>query len=313
MSDATSVLRMGTRGSMLARAQSGLVARELERLHPGLRVEITIIKTSGDTIQDRPLHEFGGKGLFTKEIEQALLDERIDFAVHSFKDVPVTMPLVEQADLIIAAVPQREDPRDLLVCEKATSLTALAQGARVGTGSLRRRCQILAMRPDLVVEPVRGNIDTRVRKLREGEYDAVVLATAGTKRGGIFDAGFMHPIDSAELLPASGQGALALQSRRSDARTRKLLAAMNDATTQACVEAERELVRLLEGDCHSPIAALAETGEAGLTLRAVVGGRGGEAPVIKGAASGALAQPTTLSRHVFDLLQRQNVRTLLHG
>lgn len=313
MSSADSVLRLGTRGSLLARAQSGMVARDLERLHPGLRVETTIIKTSGDVIADRPLHEFGGKGLFTKEIEQALLDGRIDFAVHSFKDVPVTMPLVEQAELVIAAVPAREDPRDLLVSGKAKSLRELPGGAKVGTGSLRRRCQILHLRPDLHIEPIRGNIDTRVRKLREGEYDAVVLATAGAKRGGIFDEAIMHPIDSSDLLPASGQGALALQCRKSDSRTRGLLDAMNDPTTYACVEAERELVRLLEGDCHSPIAALAEVEQAGLTLRAVVGGHGGEPPVVMAAARGELTQPTALAQDVFERLQRQNVRALLRG
>jgi len=312
MPESASVLRLGTRGSMLAKAQSRLVAAELEQLHPGLRVELTIIKTSGDVISDRPLHEFGGKGLFTKELEQALLAREVDFAVHSFKDVPVTMPLVEQSELVIAAVPKREDPCDLLVCETATSLKALPTGAKVGTGSLRRRCQILNLRPYLVIEPIRGNIDTRVRKLREHAYDAVVLAVAGTKRAGIFDARLMHPIDSSDLLPASGQGALALQCRLGDGHTRKLLAEMNDSMTESCVTAERELVRLLEGDCHSPIAALAEVGQAGLTLRAAVGGRGGVTPVITAVATGPLGEPAALSRSVFELLQARNVRKLLH-
>src|SRR3954469_14629907 len=152
-------LRLGTRGSLLARSQSQMIADELMRLHPGLRVELIIIKTSGDQVQDKPLADIGGKGLFTKELEQALLDKQVDFAVHSFKDVPVTMPLVDQADLIIAAVPKREDARDVLASAKYRSIDELPNGARIGTGSLRRRCQLLARRPDLVVEGIRGNID----------------------------------------------------------------------------------------------------------------------------------------------------------
>src|SRR5690348_9794166 len=200
------LLRLGTRGSLLARAQSSLIARELERAHPGLRVELVEIKTSGDRIQDRPLNEFGGKGLFTKEIELALLEKQVDFAVHSFKDVPVTMPLVDQSHLIIAAVPKREPPWDVLVSRKANSLESLASGAKVGTGSPRRRAQILAKRPDLHVEPIRGNIDTRIRKMNEGQYDAVILALAGVRRAELFDASLMFELR--DLLPAAGQGAL---------------------------------------------------------------------------------------------------------
>ena len=307
-------LRLGTRGSMLARAQSGLVARELEQLHPGLKVELVIVSTSGDVIADRPLHEFGGKGLFTKELEQALLDGRVDFAVHSFKDVPVTMPLVEQSNLVIAAVPKREDPRDLFVCHKASSLAKLPTGSRVGTGSLRRRCQILAKRPDLTVEPIRGNIDTRVRKLQSGDYDAVILATAGTRRGGIFDAQFMHPIDAEELVPAAGQGALALQCRNDDPRTRQLLGIMNDSVTQACVAAERELVRLLDGDCHSPIAALAQRNlDDTLTLRAAVGARGGEPPIVSAVSVGKISAPTALADQVFKELLAKGAPAMLRG
>ena len=171
---ATHVVRLGTRGSMLARTQSQLVARALEQHHPGLRVELSIFKTTGDRIADRPLHEFGGKGLFTKELEQALLDGSVDFVVHSYKDVPVTMPLVPAAErqLLVAATPRRADPRDLLVCARGGAVVRrvedLPERAQVGTGSLRRRCQLLADRPDLLVEGVRGNIDTRLRKLRGG-------------------------------------------------------------------------------------------------------------------------------------------------
>src|SRR3954471_1277449 len=164
MSETNLTLRLGTRGSLLARTQSQLVASDLEKRHKGLAVELVIIKTSADQIQDKPLHEFGGKGLFTKELEQALLRNDVDVCVHSFKDVPVTQPLVDQADLIIAAVPEREDPHDVLVSMTAKRIDDLPQGARVGTGSFRRRCQLLAVRPDLKIELLRGNIDTRLKK-----------------------------------------------------------------------------------------------------------------------------------------------------
>ena len=306
-------LRLGTRGSMLARAQSGMVASWLEERHPGLKVELVLIKTSGDRITDRPLHEFGGKGLFTKELEQALLAEEIDFAVHSFKDVPVTMPLVDQTDLVIAAVPQREDPRDVIVSANASSLRDLRAGSRVGTGSLRRRAQILDQRPDLVVEPIRGNIDTRLRKLDEGDYDAVILAFAGLKRAGLFDSVRMSIIEPSELLPAPGQGALALQCRRDDATTRNALAALHHAVTAAGVEAERELVRLLQGDCHSPIAALTQMDESGITLAAAVGARDGSPPVVRASVRSSSSDVKKLSETAFQHLRQNGACQLLHG
>jgi hydroxymethylbilane synthase len=308
-----SVVRLGTRGSVLAQTQSRAVAGELERLHSGLQVGLKILKTSGDVIRDRPLHEFGGKGLFTKEIEQALLAGEIDLAVHSFKDVPVTMPLVEQADLIIAAAPKREDPRDALISTLASTIEALPSGAKVGTGSLRRRCQILALRPDLKLEPIRGNIDTRIRKLKDGQFDAVILAMAGLRRATLFDAELMYAIETSQMLPASGQGALALQCRRDDARTRALLRAMDDATARACVTAERELVRLLEGDCQSPIAALAEVAEGRMTMRAAVGSRGGEPPVVWAQAEGSADDPAAVAAKVHRELILAGAQKLLHG
>ena len=304
-------LRLGTRGSLLARTQSQLVATELEKLHPGLFVELIIMKTSGDQITERPLHEFGGKGLFTKELEQALLDEQVDFAVHSFKDVPTTMPLVEQSRLIIAAVPQREDPRDLLVSSKGKTVADLPQAARVGTGSLRRRCQLLSARPDLQIEPIRGNIDTRLRKQREGQFDAVVLAMAGVRRASLFDSEFMSPIDPAVLVPAPAQGALALQCRRDDQRTLQLLKAMDDADTATCVAAERALVALLQGDCLSPIAAFATIEDGQINLRAAVGGRAGNPPVLRAAATASTAAGA--AQETFEQLKSQGVMTLLHG
>lgn len=309
----SSLLRLGTRGSLLARVQSQMIATALEARHPGLHVELRLFKTSGDQIADRPLHAFGGKGLFTKELEQALLGGAVDFVVHSFKDVPVTMPLVDTSDLVIAAVPAREDPRDVLVSTRAMRLSDLPRGARVGTGSLRRRCQVLDLRPDLVVEPIRGNIDTRLRKLREGAHDAIVLALAGVKRAGLFDAQTMMAIDDDEVLAAPGQGALALQCRRDDPATRELLKVLNDEATARCVAAERQIVLGLNGDCHSPIAAQASLSAESLQLRAAVGGRDGTPPVMRAHASGAAANPSVIVEEVLTQLRAQNVEIRLAG
>lgn len=308
-------LRLGTRGSLLARTQSQLVADALEQSHPSLTVALRIFKTTGDQVADRPLQEVGGKGLFTKELEVALLEGDIDFAVHSFKDVPVTMPLVDQTDLIVSAVPRREDPRDVLASRDGfRSINGLPRGAKVGTGSLRRRSQILAARPDLVVESIRGNIDTRLRKMQEGQYDAVVLAMAGLKRTGLFDNARMTPLEFDALLPAPGQGALALQCRKGDTKTRGLLGALDDAATATCVAAERELVWRLQGDCHSPIAAAATIDGATLTLRAAVAARGGEPPVVRAAAaSGNAAERERVVEDVFRSLSDQGALRLLGG
>jgi hydroxymethylbilane synthase len=284
-------LRLGTRGSLLALAQSRLIADELMRLHPSVQIELITIKTTGDRVTDKPLADIGGKGLFTKELELALLAGTIDFAVHSFKDVPITMPLVDQADLITAAVPKRADHRDVLICAKARTIQDLPDGAKVGTGSLRRRCQLLEARPDLVIEPIRGNIDTRIQKLRSGEFDAIILAMAGLRRAGLFDDSIMTPIDEQHLLSAAGQGALSLQCRRDDESTRQLLQAINDPVSANCVAIERKVVEILEGDCHSPIAALAVAhGEAGqgVRLRVAVGQQGGDPPVQRADVDGRM-------------------------
>ena len=257
-------LRLGTRGSFLARTQSQQVADALLARLPGLTVELVVIETGGDRIQDRPLYEFGGKGLFVKELELALLDKRVDFAVHSYKDVPVTMPLVDQSELTIAAVPERADPGDLLVFPTAARV-ALRAGDRVGTSSLRRAMQLRALDLDLKIDPLRGNVDTRLRKLRGGEYDAIILAAAGLKRAGLYDASTM--VD-AGMVPAAGQGALALQCRKDASATAATLRHLHDEPTARCVQAEREVVRLLHGDCHSPIGAFATLTEGTATLSA---------------------------------------------
>lgn len=308
------LLRLGTRGSLLARTQSQIIASAVEKAHPGLRVELVIIKTTGDRIADRPLHDVGGKGLFTREIEQALLSGEVDFAVHSFKDVPVTMPLVDASDLVIAAVPEREDARDVLASSTGGRIADLASDARVGTGSLRRRCQLLAQRPDLNVELIRGNIDTRLRKWRDGHYDAIVLAAAGLNRTGLFDHASMTVIEPIDMLPSPGQGALALQCRRQDAATQAVLAVLNHADTAECVAAERAVVAALEGDCHSPIAAFATiSGAAGrIRLEAAVGARDGGTPVLRAAAEVDRGNPADAVSAVVASLFERGATPLLH-
>jgi hydroxymethylbilane synthase len=292
--------------------QSQHVATALEQLHPTVRVELVLIKTTGDVITDRPLHDAGGKGLFTKEIELALLRDEIDFAVHSYKDVPVTMPLVDTSDLIMAATPDREDPRDVLISPHAKSIHDLPPNAKVGTGSLRRRCQLLDFRPDLDVQLIRGNVDTRLRKLRDGQYHAILLAHAGLRRSALFDAHDMTLLDADDFLPAAGQGALALQCRRADTPTRDLLAALHDLRTETCVNLERSVVQALDGDCHSPIAALATLDDDQLTLRAAVGKAGGSPPLLRASATGPAIHPTALLQTVIADLDRQGARTLLN-
>jgi len=307
------VLKLGTRGSMLARMQSQSVANELMRICPNVHVELVIISTSGDRIQDRPLNEVGGKGLFTKELELALLDARVDFAVHSYKDVPITEPLVAQDQLVIAAVPKREIAADLLITQDGRPLDALPQGARVATGSMRRRCQLLSSRPDLRIVPIRGNVDTRLRKLRAGEFDAVVLAYAGVVRAGLFEQATMHLLPADVLLPAPGQGALALQCRSDDTSTRQALGLLNDPSTALCVASERRLVELLHGDCHSPIAAWARLDDDRLTFEAAVGKRDGSPPVLRTSATGISSLASEVVDAAFAALNARGVTNLLNG
>jgi hydroxymethylbilane synthase len=306
-----SVIRLGTRGSLLARSQSAIVAATVQRMHRDVQVRTILIKTTGDHITDRPLHESGGKGLFVKELEQALLADEIDFAVHSCKDLPVTMPLVDQSNLIVAAIPARLDPRDLLICRDAATIAQLPQNARVATGSLRRRCQLLARREDLRVLGVRGNIDTRIKKLLAGEFDAMILAVAGVSRAELFDASLMHPISPDEMLSAPGQGALALQCRRDDPATLAILGDLDDPASRMAVEAERAVVAALHGDCHSPIAALATIDDQALHLRAVVGHRDGNPPIISARSQSPSVQSAKAVAAVVEQLQAQNVAALL--
>ena len=245
-------LRIGTRGSPMALYQAGLVRDRLCAAHPGLSAELVSIRTTGDREQTRRLAEIGGKGLFTKEIEEALLDRRIDLAVHSLKDMETVLP----AGLEIGAVLARDDPRDALISRSGGGLADLPQRARVGTASLRRRAQLLRWRGDLEIMPIRGNVDTRLAKLASGEFDALVLALCGLERLG--KAGLASEILAPEvMLPAVGQGALAIECRTGDGSLRQLLAPLHDPASAACVAAERAMLAALDGSCRTPIAGLA--------------------------------------------------------
>jgi hydroxymethylbilane synthase len=258
-------LTLATRRSKLALAQSRAFAAALCAKIPGLAIRELEIVTSGDKTQDKPLQDIGGKGLFIKELEEALLDGRADFAVHSIKDVPAELA----PRLHIACIPLREDPRDVLVARSGLRLAELPAGARVGTSSLRRAVAVQAARPDLVVEPVRGNVDTRLRKVDEGAFDAVVLALAGLRRLGLA-ARATDVLDPDQCLPAIGQGALGIECRTDDEAVRATLAALADAETTICVEAERAVMRAVGGNCRMPVAAFARRDGDAIALRAML-------------------------------------------
>jgi len=306
-------LRLGTRGSRLARTQSLWVAEQLMNRNFNLEIELVICTTTGDKVQDKPLYSFGGKGCFTKELEEWILDGRIDFAVHSFKDVPVTMPLTDVSQLCIAAIPKREDPRDVIVAKTRTTLEELPYGAKVGTGSLRRKCQLHALRPDLDIRMIRGNIDTRLAKLERGEFDAIVLALSGLRRCGLYDREHMSPMPFEQMLPAAAQGALALQCRENDEPARRILASLHDPMTGLCVDIEREIVEYLKGDCHSPIAALAQVTDEHLHVRTAVGAWGGELPVVTAECTVSCCRPILAIDQITHLLSQQHARDLLHA
>jgi hydroxymethylbilane synthase len=257
-------LRIGSRGSQLALWQANHVAALLRE--QGHTVEIEVIKTTGDKITSVALAKVGTKGMFTKEIEEALHDRRVDLAVHSLKDVPTEL----EQEFELAAVMKREDPRDAFISVKFFDLEELPQGAKVGTSSLRRQCQLKAVRPDLAVFPLRGNVDTRLRKLESGEYDAIILAAAGVLRLGL-ETYVRSRISADVMCPAVGQGALAIEIRKGDQQTKSLLAFLNDADTQAAIDCERALLGSLGGGCQVPIGAYAEKRGGRLYLRAMVG------------------------------------------
>ena len=266
-SSAAPFLRIGTRGSPLALWQAHEVQARLAAAH-GVAPEavaITVIKTSGDIIQDRPLSEVGGKGLFTKEIEQALSDNRVDLAVHSSKDMPTVLP----DGLILAACLPREDVRDAFISRKAATLAGLPHGAVVGTASLRRQAMVKRLRPDLQVVPFRGNVETRLKKLDDGVVDATLLALAGLKRLGRADAA-TSILDADSFLPAVGQGAIGIETRADDRRTRDLVAAIGDPDTLTALTTERAFLAVLDGSCRTPIAGHARVAGGTLTFRGLI-------------------------------------------
>ncbi|MCS6779163.1 MAG: hydroxymethylbilane synthase [Geminicoccaceae bacterium] len=298
-----SILRIGTRGSPLALAQSELVRAALAAAHPELAgasaIELVVIKTTGDKVLDRPLAEIGGKGLFTKEIDEALLDRRIDLAVHSMKDVPTVLP----EGIVIAAMPERADPRDVLLAPGARRLAELAAGTIVGTASLRRAAQVLAVRPDCRVVPLRGNVQTRLAKLERGEVGATLLAAAGLARLGLGTAGG-SPLEAAEMLPAVAQGAIGIACRAEDTRIRELLAPLADAPTMRRVAAERALLARLDGNCRTPIAALATLGPEGLVLEGLLAAPDGSR-VARARQVGAPEEAERLGREAGEALLRE--------
>jgi hydroxymethylbilane synthase len=287
-------LRIGTRGSPLALAQSGWVKEKIEARYPDIRISLVKIKTTGDKILDSPLAMIGGKGLFVKEIEQALLRKDVDVAVHSMKDLPADLP----HGLQIAVYPDREDPRDALVSLKYQDLSALPEGSSVGTGSLRRSAQLFHLRSDLYVVPLRGNVGTRLKKLESEDLQAVILATAGLRR-----LGYAHRItqvlSTEEILPAVGQGALGLELRQDDATTKEALKFLNHETTELTVRAERAFLNKLEGGCQVPIAAYSRMAGDRIILQGLVGELDGSR-IIKDEVTGQKNRPEEIGTTLAD-------------
>ena len=294
-------LRIGSRGSQLALWQANHVAALLRE--QGHTVEIEVIKTTGDKILDVSLAKVGTKGMFTKEIEEALADNRVDLAVHSLKDVPTELA----PQFVLAAIMKREDPRDAFISVKYSSIDELPHGARVGTSSLRRQAQLKAMRPDLEIFPLRGNVDTRLKKLESGKYDAIILAAAGVHRLGLHT--HVKARISAEVMcSAVGQGALAIETRRDDEQIRSLLEFLNHAETRIAIECERALLGAMGGGCQVPIGAYAEKREGRVHLRAMVGSPDGSL-ILREEAEGADGEK--LGREMAEtLLKRGGSRIL---
>jgi hydroxymethylbilane synthase len=305
-------LRIATRKSPLALWQAEHVAQRLRESHPGLRVELVRMSTRGDRILDVPLAKVGGKGLFVKELEQGLLEDQADIAVHSMKDVPVEVP----EGLGLPVVLAREDPRDAFVSTRYARLADLPRSAVVGTSSLRRQVQLLERRPDLEIRGLRGNVGTRLDKLERGEYDAIVLASAGLKRLGA-EARIAEYLPTEVLLPAIGQGAIGIECRLADTRTLALIAVLDDAESHARVRAERALNARLAGGCQVPIAGHAELVNGRMDLRGLVGRPDGSRVVrgeVTGPASRAEALGTTLAEELLARGADAILRDLtLHG
>lgn len=294
-------ITIATRESPLALWQAHFVEAELKRHHPGIEVKLLGMTSRGDQLLDKPLYKVGGKGLFVKELETALLDERADIAVHSMKDVPMELP----PGLTLGVICEREDPRDALV--GVTSFDDLPEGARLGTSSLRRSCQVMQRRPDLQIGFLRGNVNTRLAKLDAGEFDAIILACAGLKRLG-FDDRIGAAIDEDFLLPAGGQGAVGIEYRETDSRVDELLAPLAHEETSRRVIAERTVVRRLDGGCDVPIASFAVAEGDSLWLRARVGSPDGKTVIVSEARG---SEPEALGLEVADALIAKGAAKIL--
>ena len=298
-------ITIATRESQLALWQAYHIRDRLKALYPALEVELLGMTTQGDQILDSPLSRIGGKGLFVKELEQAMAARRADLAVHSIKDVPMDLP----EGFTLAAITAREDPRDAFVSNHYATLDELPAGARVGTSSLRRQAQLRARFPHLVIDTLRGNVNTRLRKLDEGQYDAIILAAAGLKRLG-FDARIAAVISPEASLPAVGQGALGIEALIDRPEVAALLAPLNDAATAACVRAERAMSRVLQGGCQAPLGGFAELVDGRLHLRGFVADLEGRR-FYRAEASGEPADPEALGRQVAEALIGQGADRLL--
>ena len=297
-------LVIGSRGSALARWQTNWVKSRLEELWPGLEVAIEIFTTSGDRILDKPLPEIGGKGLFTEELERALLEKRIDIAVHSLKDLPVENP----AGLTVGAIPERADARDVFISARYAKLDELPKGARVGTSSLRRGAQLLMLRPDLELLSLRGNVDTRIGKAMAGDYEAIVLASAGVTRLGKAAAVSSY-FEFSDMLPAPGQGALGIQCREGDAAVLEILSRLDHGPTRAAVLAERAFLLGLGGGCSAPVATLATLDASGsIELEGLVASPDGKTSV---RVKGRDGEPLALGRKLAEEALAKGAKAIL--
>ncbi len=298
-------IRIGTRASDLARWQANHVRSSLEAHFPNHRFEQVLISTTGDRLREAPLPTFGAVGVFTKEIESALLGDEIDLAVHSLKDLPTT----RTEGLEIGAVLEREDPRDAFLSRSVRSFSELPRGARVATSSLRRQAQLLHGRPDLEIVAVRGNVPTRVRKLDEGQFDGIILACAGLVRIGL-SARITETFGTDFMLPAPGQGAIAVETRKGDPFIGEIVRAIHDEATARCVSSERAVLRTLRGGCHVPVGALGTISEGSLTLDALVASPDGRR-YVRRSITGSAEQPESLGVRLGEELIEAGARTII--
>jgi hydroxymethylbilane synthase len=299
MAKKTRALRIGTRASQLALAQTGIIKEELQSALDGWKISLVKIRTAGDRDRRKPLAAIGGEGLFTAELQHALAEKRIDIAVHSLKDLPTDRP----EGLSIAAIPKRKDPSDALISRENVRLNDLLEGAVIGTGSARRKAQILEIRPDLTVEGIRGNVETRIRKVREGKYDATLLAWAGLFRAGLEnEIAEVLPFDI--MLPAAGQGALGIEMRTDDPRLSIVTEILHHESSAIAVGVERDILAGLGGGCHVPVAVLCEVGDdESMRLRAALAGENGGG-LRRAQASGPVLESDRIAQEVLERLTR---------